>query len=199
MRAASDSTAADPVLLVDDDPEMRDAYEGGLAVDLPYARVLADGEAALDVTGRERVAVVVADQRMPGSSGADVLRVVRAVSPCTVGILATAYADAPEVRRASSDGTAMEAFQKPVSPDVLRRAVDSARERHRDAVESGVFCDACSMAAVYGCDDGWRAEVSQATADAAAALGAAVRRLRESIKRGFRAEPVVVVAKEGMG
>jgi len=53
------------VLLVDDEPRVLDALEALLAMEHRVLR--ADRpEAALELLGREDVAVVVSDQRMPG-------------------------------------------------------------------------------------------------------------------------------------
>lgn len=89
------------IVLVDDDPEVLRAVERD--VRSRYAssyRVIAtsSGAEALDVIDRlilrsDPLALVVADQRMPGLSGTEVLEQVAARLPGTKRVLLTAYAD----------------------------------------------------------------------------------------------------------
>jgi two-component system KDP operon response regulator KdpE len=77
------------ILVVDDDPAMREALAVGFELQWQDATVLAaeDGEAALKLFYDESPDVVVLDVVMPGRSGLEVLREIRRVSDVPVILL----------------------------------------------------------------------------------------------------------------
>src|SRR5258705_13083918 len=80
------------VLLVDDEPRVLDALEALLAMEHRVLR--ADRpDAALELLGREDVAVGGSDQRMPGMTGTELLTRGRGIAPDAVRILLTAFPD----------------------------------------------------------------------------------------------------------
>ena len=83
------------VLLVDDEANILNALTR-LFLDRDV-RVLraGNGEEALGIVRREPVAVVVSDNLMPGMRGVELLSRVRDLSPDTVRVLLTGYADLP--------------------------------------------------------------------------------------------------------
>jgi two-component system, OmpR family, KDP operon response regulator KdpE len=82
------------VLVVDDDPRLREALEVGVQLQWEHAQVIssADGESGLDVFFRENPDVVLLDVTMPRMSGFDVLKEIRRVSDTPV-IMLTARSD----------------------------------------------------------------------------------------------------------
>ena len=87
------------VLLVDDDIHVRDVTEAVL-VDAGYTVVTSpDGAAALAVLEAEhsRIGLVIADYAMPGITGRELLQTVRLRWPGIAVLLATGYADYPEL------------------------------------------------------------------------------------------------------
>lgn len=118
------------VLFVDDEQSLlraveREFRESGL-------RVLTAGSAemALEIIGSEEIAVVVSDNMMPGMSGIDLLTRVRALSPDTVRVMMTAYAD---LRTAIDAINRCEAFRfvtKPWTNDDLLAVVNEALARY---------------------------------------------------------------------
>ncbi|HEY5190773.1 MAG TPA: response regulator [Candidatus Deferrimicrobium sp.] len=90
------------VLLVDDEVNILNALER-LFLDRDV-RVLraGNGEEALGIVRKEPVAVVVSDNLMPGMRGVDLLSRVRDLSPDTVRVLLTGYADRPPRSRRST-------------------------------------------------------------------------------------------------
>ncbi|WP_019069882.1 response regulator transcription factor [Streptomyces hokutonensis] len=66
------------VLVVDDDPGVRAALDLGLGLEGFTVRLAEDGEAALDQVAGRPPSVIVLDVTMPGLSGVEVVRVLRA-------------------------------------------------------------------------------------------------------------------------
>ena len=89
------ATMSEPatVLLVDDEPRVLDSLEAMLGMDYRVIRTERPSEAP-EMLARERIAVVISDQRMPGMLGTELLAQSLEVSPETVRILLTAFTDA---------------------------------------------------------------------------------------------------------
>jgi two-component system response regulator HupR/HoxA len=129
------STPPEPrpaILIVDDEPLNRDLLRRVLFRD--YRVLEADhAEAALRVLDEHAVAVVLADQVMPGRSGTDLARDVRARGLRTVVLLLTGYEDAPEVLRALREGVIHDVVGKPWNTARLKELLARAVRLHAAA------------------------------------------------------------------
>jgi DNA-binding NtrC family response regulator len=113
------------VLVVDDDRLILRAWTrvlAGLAIEL---RCVDSAEAALEAVREERPAVVLSDHHMPGTSGLQLLTILRAVDPTSALVLVTTDPDA--LRDAERRGFAV--FDKTTPPEGLRDLVVSLLER----------------------------------------------------------------------
>ncbi len=116
------------LLLADDEEGIRRVLGITLA-DAGYeVLTAADGEEALAVFRRERPAIVLADIRMPGMDGIELLRTIKAESPETEVILITGHGDL-ELAIQSLKLEATDFVTKPIQEDVLDIALKRARER----------------------------------------------------------------------
>ena len=120
------------VLVVDDDEAlaraMKRVLEGaGYAVTTAH-----DGNAAIATVQREPFDVIVSDIHMPGMTGVDLLRVVRAYDLDVPVILVTGEPTVETAMDAVSLG-AMRYLPKPTPNDVLLGAVERASRLHRIA------------------------------------------------------------------
>jgi DNA-binding response OmpR family regulator len=88
------------ILIVDDDPHLRDALALGLGLQWRDATVLtaADGEAGLRLFYDQSPDVVVLDVRMPGKDGFAVLKEIRRVSDVPVLMLSAQGEELDQVR-----------------------------------------------------------------------------------------------------
>lgn len=124
-----DDSATEParptLLFVDDEPAILSALR---VVFRRGYQVLAttDGEEALQLMATRRVDVIVCDQRMPKITGVEVLSRARSISPSTVRLLLTGYADSEAVMGAINDGEVHRFLQKPWDNDALRASVEQA-------------------------------------------------------------------------
>ncbi len=88
------------------------------------------GHAALDLLNQKEIAVIIADQRMPLMSGDELLSRARDLSPDTVRILCTGYADLPDLVRAVNEGKIYSYVEKPWKLGNLEAIVAKALEHH---------------------------------------------------------------------
>jgi len=114
------------VLIVDDDPLIRRLVATTLEDVAGFElREAADGEEALAVAGREGAALVFLDIDMPGMSGIEACRELRALPPtaeATIVMLTAGGGDIAE-REAAAAGADL-FLTKPFSPLDLLRLVD---------------------------------------------------------------------------
>jgi DNA-binding NtrC family response regulator len=117
--------AATPVLVVDDDPEVRATLEEFLAGRGYQVRSVADGAAAVRAIVKEAPAVVLLDIRMPGLSGLEALQTIRAVAPECLVIMVSGEADLEVARSALAHG-AYDYVGKPVDFEYLAQSLQTA-------------------------------------------------------------------------
>jgi putative two-component system response regulator len=121
----------DAVLLVDDEANILNAL-ARLFLDRDV-RVLraGNGEEALGIVRREPVAVVVSDNLMPGMRGVELLSRVRDLSPDTVRVLLTGYADLPTAIEAINRGEVFRFHVKPWVDEEIVRTVEEGVRRYK--------------------------------------------------------------------
>ncbi|MDP2876857.1 MAG: sigma-54 dependent transcriptional regulator, partial [Holophaga sp.] len=126
------------ILVVDDDPGMRD----GMAMSLKRAGFVTEqaksGEDALRITRPGAFDAVVTDLRMMGMDGLQLTARIKALDPCIPVLLVTAFGSLDTAREAMRLG-AFDYLSKPFSPDELVSAVRKAiqSEGHLKAEEPG--------------------------------------------------------------
>lgn len=109
------------VLLVEDDPDLRELMQAGLEQAGLAVTAAADGEQALAWARRHRPAVVVLDLRLPGMAGEEVAGRLRALPGAAPPVLVvTAVAD-PRERTERAGGLLY--LRKPFRLDELVTAV----------------------------------------------------------------------------
>lgn len=123
-------TAARPVvLLVDDDPAVLASLRRTLR-DEPCTLLTAQTpQRALELLDQEQVLVLIADQRMPGMYGSELLKEAQLRSPRTIRILLTGYAGTSMVTGPLAEGIEL-LLSKPWEESSLRRMV-------RQMIEAG--------------------------------------------------------------
>jgi DNA-binding NtrC family response regulator len=86
------------------------------------------GTQALEIIGSQTVHVIVSDQRMPGMTGIEVLSQVRDLSPNTIRILLTGYADLAAMVGSVNEGEVYRFISKPWDNEELRQTLREAVE-----------------------------------------------------------------------
>ncbi|WP_127522181.1 sigma-54 dependent transcriptional regulator [Mesorhizobium sp. Z1-4] len=114
-----------PVILVDDEADIRDAWAETLALEVYDPHTFADGHMALRVLDADWPGVVVTDLRMPGMDGIALLEAAREIDREIPVIIITGHGDVPMAVSAVRNG-AYDFIEKPADPHVLLAAVERA-------------------------------------------------------------------------
>jgi serine/threonine-protein kinase len=113
------------VLFVDDDERILNALRALFRQE--YQVFTADnGATALDLVHKHAIQIVVSDQRMPGMTGAELLRQVRANAPKTVRLLLTGYSDLAALVGSVNEGEIFRFVKKPWDNDEIRATLAEA-------------------------------------------------------------------------
>ncbi len=121
------------ILVVDDEPSMREFLEILLAKEGHRVATAADAAAALRVAAEGEVDLVLTDLRLGAESGLEVLRAVKQAAPATEVVIMTAFATTENAIQAMKLG-AYDYLLKPFKVDELRLVVQKALE-HRALVQ----------------------------------------------------------------
>jgi EAL domain-containing protein (putative c-di-GMP-specific phosphodiesterase class I) len=126
------STEEAAVLVVDDDPALARILQRLLAAAGYQVTVAHDARAAIEEVMRHAFTVIVSDIMMPGMSGVELLRAVRAYDLDVPVILMTGVPTIETAMEAVSLG-ALQYLPKPTPNDVLLKAVERASQLRRMA------------------------------------------------------------------
>jgi diguanylate cyclase (GGDEF)-like protein len=124
-------SASQTLLLVDDDPKDLEIMSSDLSADGYRILKAGSGEEALELLARNPVQVILADDRMPGMSGAELFAVAKDLYPETVRILVSAAPDVTILTEAVNKGAAFKVLTKPWDYSLLREHVLDAFRRYR--------------------------------------------------------------------
>jgi two-component system response regulator HupR/HoxA len=117
------------ILVVDDETAILESLEFTLGSE--YRVFTAEtGEAGLEILDREEIALVIADQVMPGMTGVEFLEKVIERDPRPIRMMLTGYADLSSLVRAINEGRIYRYIPKPWEPDELRINVKRALEAY---------------------------------------------------------------------
>jgi two-component system response regulator PilR (NtrC family) len=128
--AAADGGHKPRILIVDDEPSMREMLRIVLRRDGYDVTVAANGKQAIDILQRERIDLLLSDIRMPDLSGVDVLRAAKETNRDLVAFMMTAFASTDTAVEAMRLGAA-DYFTKPFSMDEMRLKVRQQLETLR--------------------------------------------------------------------
>ena len=119
-----------PVLVVDDEKNMRLSLQQMLGDEGYVASAVDSAEAALELLAREEFFMVISDARLGGMSGYELLGKVRARWPDLPVLMITAYAT-PKLAVEVIKAGAVDYLAKPFAPEELLHAIARCAERFR--------------------------------------------------------------------
>ena len=123
------------VLVVDDELRSQEALRRTLEEEMEVLCASGADEARA-LLAREFVDVILADQRMPGTTGVDFLRHARESWPEVARIIISAYADTEDIIAGINEAGIYQYILKPWQPDAVMLAVRNAAELRRLAREN---------------------------------------------------------------
>ena len=106
------------VLVVDDEIRSLEALRRNLGEDFDV-RIASDIDAATSILENEWIQVILCDQRMPGASGIEFLKQVRARWPDVVRMIISGYTDAHDIINGINEAGIYQYITKPWHPDNL--------------------------------------------------------------------------------
>jgi DNA-binding NtrC family response regulator len=124
------SLSLPPVLVVDDEKNMRRSLQTLLAEEEYSIRAVESAEEALTLLGREEFLMVIADARLGGMSGYDFLAKAHLQWPELPLLMITAYAT-PKLAVEAIKAGAFDYLAKPFAPEEMLHAVARCAERYR--------------------------------------------------------------------
>jgi DNA-binding response OmpR family regulator len=132
VSATSPETPSIPqtrVLVVDDDPSIRQMVVDYLADNQMHVTALANGRGVSDVTAREMIDLLILDLKLPGEDGLDLARRIRAGSDIPIIMLTACKEEADRVM--ALELGADDYLTKPFSPRELLARIRSLLRRSR--------------------------------------------------------------------
>jgi signal transduction histidine kinase/CheY-like chemotaxis protein len=120
-RPASRPPIAAKVLVVEDDPLVREVVESVLAADGYVVTSVSSAEAALDSLSDPALSLVITDHGLPGMSGADLARTVKAVRPSLPIVMLTGWS--ADLEQGAAHGVIDLLLSKPIAIRSLQEAI----------------------------------------------------------------------------
>jgi type II secretory ATPase GspE/PulE/Tfp pilus assembly ATPase PilB-like protein/FixJ family two-component response regulator len=117
------------ILFVDDEEKVLKAMRRIFRQENYTLFMAQSAQEALKLLKDESVHVIISDHRMPGMTGAELLREIKALYPQTIRIMLTGYADVNAVMGAVNEGAVYKFITKPWNDDDLRLTVSLALEQ----------------------------------------------------------------------
>jgi type II secretory ATPase GspE/PulE/Tfp pilus assembly ATPase PilB-like protein/FixJ family two-component response regulator len=118
------------LLFVDDEESVLSALQR-IFIEENYRILTAtSADKALAIMNSERVHLVISDHRMPGVTGAELLKEIKLRWPQTIRIMLTGYADVQSIMGAVKDGAVYKFITKPWNDEDLRLTVSLALQQY---------------------------------------------------------------------
>lgn len=119
------------VLFVDDEPRILETFRRNLRKQYDVHTAVGPEEGLRVVKEDDSFAVIVSDLKMPGMDGITFLSTVHSMSPDSVRIMLTGYADVDNAIAAVNEGHVFRFLTKPCTLESLSKALDAGLEQHR--------------------------------------------------------------------
>jgi len=119
------------ILCVDDEPSVLEAHQRGLRKQFHIETAVSAVNALAMIDTKGPYAVVVADMRMPGMDGIQLLSEIKQRVPDSVRIMLTGNADQQTAIDAVNEGNIFRFLTKPCPPQTLAKALNAGIEQFR--------------------------------------------------------------------
>lgn len=118
------------VLCVDDEQNILSSLKRLLRKESYRLLTAASGPEGLEILANNDIDMVISDQRMPGMSGTDFLKQVKALYPEIIRIILTGYTEVDSITEAINEGSIYKFFLKPWNDHDLTLEIRQALKHH---------------------------------------------------------------------
>ena len=118
------------LLFVDDEVNVLNALRRVFIEENYDIHIANSAKDALAVMENEKIHLIISDHRMPGMTGAELLRQIKQLWPHTIRIMLTGHADVSSVMGAVNEGAVYKFITKPWNDDDLRLTVSLAFQQY---------------------------------------------------------------------
>ena len=118
------------ILVVDDEPDNLDLLYRTFYRDFSVIKAQSGHDALAMLAEQGDIAVIISDQRMPGMSGTELLRLTADRYPNSIRIMLTGYTDVEDLVEAINEGKVFKYVTKPWEEADLRTVVNQAVDTH---------------------------------------------------------------------
>ncbi len=125
------SDKQEQILIVDDDPFILAALEMTLKREGLIVHKAESGKEAIAILKNHPIAVLICDQKLPGMSGNEILKISQEISPETMRIILTGHNDLETTIEAINIGKVAQFIAKPWEDATLRQAIQSSLDKYR--------------------------------------------------------------------
>jgi two-component system probable response regulator PhcQ len=130
------STGTPCVLYVDDEVKAQQYFKEAFEDEFTIFTASSAAEAyRLLLEEKDRIGILISDQRMPGESGVELLDKARRLNPNLIRILVTAYTDYNTAIQAVNDGRIFRYVHKPWDAEEMQTILQRAAEQYLILVE----------------------------------------------------------------
>lgn len=118
------------LLFVDDEESVLTALTRIFLDENYHIETVGSADEALEMLSRQSFHLVISDHRMPGVTGADLLKTIKERWPDTIRIMLTGYADVQSIMGAVNEGAVYKFITKPWNDEDLRLTVSLALQQY---------------------------------------------------------------------
>ena len=118
------------LLLVDDEPGVLNAVKRVFLEENYEIHTAGSADEALEIMKREKIHLVISDHKMPGKTGAQLLKEIKEQWPETIRIMLTGHADIQSIMGAVNEGAVYKFITKPWNDEDLRLTVSLAFQQY---------------------------------------------------------------------
>ncbi|MEC4675322.1 MAG: ATPase, T2SS/T4P/T4SS family [Nitrospirota bacterium] len=118
------------LLFVDDEPGVLKSLRRVFNEENYIIHTVSNGNEALELLDKEKIHLVISDHRMPGMTGAQLLRLIKQRWPEIIRIMLTGYADVQSIMGAVNEGAVYKFITKPWNDEDLRLTVSLALQQY---------------------------------------------------------------------